>query len=327
MTTDCPGVATPSPITAQTCTPPPPSALNIFCTETAGEVAYTIQGLIEDGLMHDLPTGTACFLQFGGNGLGGTWQSYEPTSTTYPSRTFSATAVTHAISLSPSINDVNFRVYCPGAPEALKTTWFNLDAWTFSGACSRSAHADIHHAPTTPPPVCTADTWTCTDWSSCSTAGSQTRSCAMTTDCPGVVTASPAITNVCTPVTAPPHTINCVSDGDTMIYTLTGPFLDAFWGETVAVTASTVIRYIGTDGWTLVYPSGSTKTESAWTADTNQYTFRIPKAVQDINFGALNVTGGNGDNQAWFDLNQQDSQGASWTITGACSVQGNAIRH
>ena len=52
---------------------------------------------------------------------------------------------------------------------------------------------------TTPPPSCTADTWTCTEWNACSASGSQTRSCTMTTDCAGVTTPSPSTSQSCTP--------------------------------------------------------------------------------------------------------------------------------
>ncbi|HUZ92748.1 MAG TPA: hypothetical protein VNG29_01985 [Candidatus Paceibacterota bacterium] len=52
-------------------------------------------------------------------------------------------------------------------------------------------------------PSCTADTWTCTDWSACSTSGAQTRNCTLTYDCPGVNTPEPAASQSCTPP-APP---------------------------------------------------------------------------------------------------------------------------
>jgi len=38
----------------------------------------------------------------------------------------------------------------------------------------------------TPSPTCTQDTWTCTDFSACSSSGSETRTCRMTADCPNV---------------------------------------------------------------------------------------------------------------------------------------------
>ncbi len=54
-------------------------------------------------------------------------------------------------------------------------------------------------APTpAPTPSCTADTWSCGDWSACSASGTQTRTCTMTNDCAGVVTPSPAVSQSCT---------------------------------------------------------------------------------------------------------------------------------
>ncbi len=60
--------------------------------------------------------------------------------------------------------------------------------------------------PTPPPPSCQSDTWTCGEWTSCSTSGQETRSCVMTTDCPGVATPSPALTRQCIPPSSNPTT-------------------------------------------------------------------------------------------------------------------------
>lgn len=46
-------------------------------------------------------------------------------------------------------------------------------------------------------PSCTADTWTCGDWNSCSLSGIQNRSCRKTFDCPNVETAPPTIDQYC----------------------------------------------------------------------------------------------------------------------------------
>lgn len=51
----------------------------------------------------------------------------------------------------------------------------------------------------TPPASCTQDTWSCVDWAKCSADGSQSRTCTMTIDCPGVATPKPATTQSCTP--------------------------------------------------------------------------------------------------------------------------------
>jgi hypothetical protein len=54
------------------------------------------------------------------------------------------------------------------------------------------------------PPPCTESTWTCTDWSSCSTSGSQTRNCALSFSCPTASTPQPQTTQSCTPPASAP---------------------------------------------------------------------------------------------------------------------------
>jgi len=51
----------------------------------------------------------------------------------------------------------------------------------------------------TPAPSCTKDTWSCSDWSACSSSGSQTRACNITFDCSVANTPSPNTTQSCTP--------------------------------------------------------------------------------------------------------------------------------
>lgn len=55
------------------------------------------------------------------------------------------------------------------------------------------------------PPACTQSTWTCTDWSSCSTSGTQTRNCTETFHCSTADTPEPPTTQSCTPPTPPPQ--------------------------------------------------------------------------------------------------------------------------
>lgn len=52
--------------------------------------------------------------------------------------------------------------------------------------------------------TCTADEWTCTDWSTCSTSGTRTRTCTLTLDCPGFDNPKPAEQESCTPPVPPP---------------------------------------------------------------------------------------------------------------------------
>ena len=48
-------------------------------------------------------------------------------------------------------------------------------------------------------PACANDTWFCSDWSICSADGTQTRSCTLSYDCPGVTDQKPAEQQACTP--------------------------------------------------------------------------------------------------------------------------------
>lgn len=48
-------------------------------------------------------------------------------------------------------------------------------------------------------PACTADVWSCGDWSSCSSAGQQTRSCMLSYDCSTATTPKPAEQQPCDP--------------------------------------------------------------------------------------------------------------------------------
>jgi peptidoglycan hydrolase-like protein with peptidoglycan-binding domain len=64
--------------------------------------------------------------------------------------------------------------------------------------------------PTPPPPVCTADIWEYSDWSTCSSAGQQTRTATKTYDCLGANTPSDITTSACTPPT--PHPPSCTAD-------------------------------------------------------------------------------------------------------------------
>lgn len=64
---------------------------------------------------------------------------------------------------------------------------------------------------TTPAPTCTADTWVCEEWNSCSPSGIQSRSCTKTFDCPSTQTASPATDQFCS-APKPPQTAPSQSD-------------------------------------------------------------------------------------------------------------------
>lgn len=65
----------------------------------------------------------------------------------------------------------------------------------------------------TPTPTCTADTWSCGSYGTCSVDGVRVRECVLKADCPGVETAKPAISQKCTPPSTPAPVPVPVSEG------------------------------------------------------------------------------------------------------------------
>lgn len=57
-------------------------------------------------------------------------------------------------------------------------------------------------------PACSADTWRCTDWSACTSAATQTRTCSLTFDCPTATTPRPAESQSCAAPAANPPIAN-----------------------------------------------------------------------------------------------------------------------
>ncbi len=53
-------------------------------------------------------------------------------------------------------------------------------------------------------PMCSEDVWVCTDWSSCSASGSESRKCSISFDCTVVDTPKPDEMRACTPPPPPP---------------------------------------------------------------------------------------------------------------------------
>ncbi|HEY4514639.1 MAG TPA: LamG-like jellyroll fold domain-containing protein [Candidatus Paceibacterota bacterium] len=72
-----------------------------------------------------------------------------------------------------------------------------------------------------PQPSCTADTWSCGDWNSCSISGVQNRSCRKTFDCPNVETAPPVADRYCEAPSRPaqqvPQDSNAITNQDAII--------------------------------------------------------------------------------------------------------------
>ncbi len=99
---------------------------------------------------------------------------------------------------------------------------------TPSPQTSQSCTPPTQPKPITPPPVyqppqptCTADTWSCGDWNSCSLSGVQNRSCRKTFDCPSVETAPPVTDQYCEAPNRPtqqvPQDSSAISNQDAII--------------------------------------------------------------------------------------------------------------
>ncbi|MEK6922925.1 MAG: hypothetical protein AABX08_03955 [Nanoarchaeota archaeon] len=58
-------------------------------------------------------------------------------------------------------------------------------------------------------PSCTEDTWSCSEWGPCKKDEIQTRTCTLTTDCPGVETAKPSEKESCTYVSQVLSSLKC----------------------------------------------------------------------------------------------------------------------
>src|SRR5687767_12266284 len=106
--------------------------------------------------------------------------------------------------LGPDISSAS--QYSPFAAAASATT-INADKGisTSGNATVSDTSPAAPGAPSSPPPPpppvvpppsssCSADVWVCTTWSACDSSGSQTRTCSLTTDCPGTTSATPAQT-------------------------------------------------------------------------------------------------------------------------------------
>lgn len=85
----------------------------------------------------------------------------------------------------------------------MKIIYYLISAILFSLFAATSVFA-IGSGSGGSPPACAQSTWTCADWSSCSTSGTQTRNCTLTFSCPTANTPEPATTQSCTPPPQPP---------------------------------------------------------------------------------------------------------------------------
>ncbi|MEK7546554.1 MAG: hypothetical protein AAB554_05840 [Patescibacteria group bacterium] len=239
MTDDCPGVSTPSPATAQSCTPPttaPPSTTYPSGTLIKRGDHPAVYYLAADGKRYVFPnerTFRTWYADFSGVqtvtasemaaiAIGGN-VTYRPGSRMIkidtdpkvyavsrggilrPLASEAVAASLYGSAWATTIDDIPdafFVNYAMGAA-VNSSSDYNVQS-ELNSAPSINADKNLGAGTGTPPPSCTADTWTCTTYGTCSASGTQTRTCTMTDDCPGVSTPSPATSQSCTPPTTPP---------------------------------------------------------------------------------------------------------------------------
>lgn len=85
-------------------------------------------------------------------------------------------------------------------PDNIKTGGVFVNVYHSDGNLIADGTLTVYLKSTLPPqPSCTADTWTCGAWGTCSPSGVESRSCNKTFDCSSVETAPPSISQYCTP--------------------------------------------------------------------------------------------------------------------------------
>lgn len=85
---------------------------------------------------------------------------------------------------------------------------------------------------------CSQDTWSCSDWSVCSNSGSQTRTCAITSDCSAASTPSPGTAQSCTPPYTPPSNATDSHSDYNFSYTYSYQYPDPEWIKRFKVAAT-----------------------------------------------------------------------------------------
>ncbi|MDO8430220.1 MAG: hypothetical protein Q7S73_02535 [bacterium] len=160
---------------------------NFTCSLSGGQLSASVS-------VSTYPTLT---VNVAGTGSGTVTAS--PTGKTYTNPNGILNCSSNCVSSYPPPTGVT--VYALPASGSGITSWSNCDSVS-DNACNININSN--KAVTIKfdilPPSCTADTWSCADWSVCSSGGTQTRPlCTMTFNCPTAVTPSPEISQPCTP--------------------------------------------------------------------------------------------------------------------------------
>lgn len=101
-------------------------------------------------------------------------------------------------------------------PDNIKTGGVFVNVYHSDGNLISGGTLTVYLKSTLPPPSsCTADTWTCDAWSSCSLSGVQNRSCTKIFDCPTATTQSPLTSQSCAPPPKPITPTQPTCDADT----------------------------------------------------------------------------------------------------------------
>jgi hypothetical protein len=127
------------------------------------------------------------------------------------------------------------------------------------------------------------------------------------------VTPAPVTTTAVTVADAP-HTIRCAEQADeSVVVTVTGPFLD---GALMANPADSYALMFGADGvgWGVPYASG--RAQTAWLGDSSAHTLTLPAAATRFNLYVADRADAARD--SWLKLAPND--GSPWTVTGDCII-------
>ncbi len=191
----------------------------------------------------------------------------------------------------------------------------DVGPWTLAGSQS-------------PTQSCSADTWDCSSWSTCTSGGVQTRICSKTLDCPGVDTASPVATQSCTP---PPLTSSfsvsanlpasaSVDPGDSNVpmlgFTLSAGSADYL---ILSITAGALIDGNNDGVFGLATDAGAAFTSDVtacrlYDGSTQVGSAATPNAQGMVAFGLLSV-------------HHTVPAGGNWALTVKCDISASAGQH
>lgn len=120
--------------------------------------------------------------------------------------------------------------------------------------------------------------------------------------------------------TPPPVTgsISCTLDSSNLAVYINGP-VESLLVYGSVLNPTKILYGSDTDGWVVPYSSG--KAFATWNG-SDSYVLYLPPNVYNFNMYLTD-----GSTGKWFDLNDADGDGDSWTVGGACWKNGGVITH